>query len=130
MKRFELLQLTTLGDGASAPNVTGSYVVLASRAGYALIKRPELDGAAVTATTICDLDTTNGATDVTATNLTAGQRTAIRTFLVNRLPDRAAAMWDADPPTNRRLLLQLTLRLLDALDIDVGVAVRGFDVAG
>lgn len=124
MRRYDLVQLTTLADGASAPNLP-VYVVLATRGGYALVKRPEVDGTAATATTICDL--LDGASDVTATALGAAARTTIRTFLVNRGFDPAD--WDADPPTNRRLLLRMVLRMLNALELDGVTAVRGFDVS-
>lgn len=129
MKRFELIALQGAGadtTDAIRPNLSGSYVVLASRAGYALVKRPEVDGAAVTATTICDLQ--DGAADVTATNLTAGQRTTIKNFLTARGFDTAD--FDGDGVNDRKKLLRFVLRrLLNAPELDGEVAIRGFDVA-
>jgi hypothetical protein len=134
VKRYEIVPV--IGSGVAGdpirPNATGSWVTVGQVGNRALIKRPLLDGTAATAGTVADLDDSNPdapATDVTATPLSAAQKTAIKTFLTNNGID--ASQFDADGVSDRRQLLRFLLRRwLGWRAQDFPAAIGGYDVAG
>lgn len=125
-----------IGTGTDAdptrPNTTGSYVMVGPQVGNrALIKRPLPDGTAATAGTVADLDDSNPdapAQDVTATALSAAQKTQIKTFLTNQGID--ASQFDADGVGDRRQLLRFLLRRwLGWRQEDFARAIGGYDAS-
>lgn len=129
MKRYEILALTGAGAtkaDAIRPNLTGAWALLASRAGRALVKRDVPDGTAATAGTVADLPT--GAANVTATALSAGERTTIASFLTAQGLD--ASQFAGDGVTDRRAYLRYVLRRAFLVpELDGPQAITGFDAA-
>lgn len=133
MRRYELAGQVGTGSMANPfrPNVAPPWVTVGQAGNRYLVKRVLPDGTAATAATIADLDDSNPdapAQDVTATPLTAAQRTAIKTFLTNNGID--SSQFDADGVADRRQLLRFLLRRwLLWQPSDFPRAIGGFDAA-
>lgn len=125
MKRYLIADVVGMGAGLDVVRpvmpLGSSWVLVAQRGAYCLVKTVVPGATAPAAASISDMDGTGQ--DVLAGVLTAARQTAIKTWLQNRGFD--VSDWASWAITNRR---QLFRWLLNKLSIDADVALHGFDV--